>query len=347
MVSYRKGKEKNIRIDGEYFSKFIEESEEKYIVRLDFINEDTKNTPISFICEHLIQEDLDDSSVKLLKQYGPEEESNYSISYPEWNTVASNICESKMHKTSSLNEFEKLIHTWRKQLSEILIQTYNSCAYLTNEYIIINNVKPPIGSPISIRSFKTSILSNTILYIESIANFYISLAIEINSLCPGAPKNNFPLTQKEIERLLEKNNFLSLEKKLYASISKINTLTKSNLNLAKDHDWDNFIAIKEKRNSITHAKIADHKTHIVTSLDHMISSVKITDLDLMSCVECIIWLNEFTDTLFEKISIKKDFHDFSFNSHDVLSLLGIISNINGISYDTALAKNNLVDPFNI
>ncbi|WP_447043015.1 hypothetical protein [Vreelandella sp. H-I2] len=42
LVSYKKGKEKVVRTGGEYISKFIEEQEEKYIVRLDFIEDDSK-----------------------------------------------------------------------------------------------------------------------------------------------------------------------------------------------------------------------------------------------------------------------------------------------------------------
>ncbi|WP_447043014.1 hypothetical protein [Vreelandella sp. H-I2] len=250
-----------------------------------------------------------------------------------------------MQKVTSLNEFEELIHTWRKQLSEILTQTYNLCFYLNNEYLAVNNDSPPLGSPISIRSFKASILSNAILYIESIANFYISIAIGINSSCPGAPQKKNHLTDKELDKLLEINNFLSLEKKLNFSIAKINKLTGSNVDLTKDCRWDDFLGIKEKRNLLTHAKIKNHKEHINTSLDNMISSVKVTDMDLMKCIETMIWINRFTDVLFDEISIKKDFHNFSFNSHDVFLLLRLVSIINETDYDNSLEKNGLNDPF--
>lgn len=202
----------------------------------------------------------------------------------------------------------------------------------------------PIGSPISIRSFKVSILSNTILYIESTANFYTSLAIEINLSCPGAPPKENSLIEKEIDKILERNGFLSLERKLHSSINKINKITGSKISIARGHHWDDFIEIKEKRNSLTHAKIKDHKKHIGVSLDHMISSVKITDLELMKCIETIIWLNKYTDTLFDKISARKGFHDLSFNSNEVLLLLKLISEINEISYIDALGKNGLNDP---
>lgn len=98
LVFYKIGREKNVRTSGEYNSKFLEEHEERYIVRLDYIEEDTMNTPIRFVTEYSIKEDLNNSSIKLLKQYGPEEENDFSITYPDWNVISGNIDESSIQK---------------------------------------------------------------------------------------------------------------------------------------------------------------------------------------------------------------------------------------------------------
>lgn len=344
-VIYKLGKEVTERINGVYIDRFSIQEEQQFEINLNSIEDDIKKTPIAFITEYFFDEESK-VNLKLLKQYGTDENNDFVISFPDWNTVPFNAHDYEIKKTTIFSEFEKLIHIWRNQLNEILCQTYNLCIYIDEEYKKINNNTPPFGSPISIRSFKSSVLQNAILYIEATANFLVSIAVAINSETNGAPLKKEKLCDCEIDKLLERKKYIRLEDKLIFSAEKISFLLGINIAINKDDNhWSTFKRLKKTRDSLTHVKIENHTGYINPSLDSMLSSKIILDKDLFEAAGVIYWLNTFIDELFSSIPISDRYHNGSFNTHATILLLKVTSSINSIPIKTILKKYKITDTF--
>ena len=344
-ISVKNGHEVYERKNGEYLCGFRVEGENDYEIDLDSIEESTKTLPQGIVEFAPIDSEPEQLSVKILKKYGPENESNPVVEFPDWNDISRSAFDKELAVATKLSDFDVLIHTWKDQLTEIILQTLNLLIYLNDEYSRINSQTPPLASPISIRSFKTSVLTNSILYIECASNFLLNVADQINDSCDGSPKKIASLEDEEIKFIREQSGFLRLEQKLPVATEKLNKLIGAKLTVEKsNHSWGKFKSIKTKRDSITHTKIKAYRDHIDTSIDYMISSVKITDGSLLDCIEVIIWVNKLLDKTFDTLKVKKGFHDSSFNDFNISSLLKVVSSINDLPYEKNLKKYDLNQP---
>jgi hypothetical protein len=326
---YRQGTEGFERKGGEYVDTFIVREEQRYDIDLRSLENAPPSTPINFVLECFIDADSI-VSLKLLKQYGADEEDDFSITFPSWNVVSQSGYDYEIDKTTSFTKFDELVAVWRKQLTEIIAQTYNVCWHLSEEYKKIASQSRPAGSPISIRSFKTSTLHNTILYVEAVANFLVSIAIAINAQVDGAASRKRELTGEEIEKLEEKNNkYMSLEEKLVYAIGKINELSGMTSKIDKSNpNWDKFKKLKRIRDSLTHVKIKEVSGYASPTLDRMLSSVRILDKNLVDCVTVIHWINCFMDDFFYLLASRHSPLARPFNDPLVSCLMNLVSSIN-------------------
>lgn len=340
IIAHRIGKEVTERVEGNYVVIFQEESCEKYILNLKSVN-DFKSLPGRLLRECKVVDQ--DFHVKLLKPYGPEEEHDLSIRFPGWNKVDSDIDEYKTSRITSLNEFQQLTLLWMNQISEIKCQAYNLLCSLDNEYKALNTEVPPFPSPISIRTLKTSILNNVILYVEAIANFLSAISLNINYGIYGSPEIKTSLDQDAIDKLTEANGkYIRLEDKLVFSAECLSNLMGSDISIDKgNHNWGRFKEFKTKRDSITHIKILDNSPQNVPSLDYMIASIQISDSDLVVSAELICWFNSLLNEVACVVGSElfPNFHNF--NDHIVGFFVNLASSVSGISNHKIIQKCNI------
>lgn len=338
VVTYMRGEEVSERKSGEYIDTFKVQEETRYDIELRSLENKLPEMPVSFIVECFTDTDAI-VNLKLLKHYGAEEKNDFSITFPSWNNVLSSGHDYEIKKTSSFTEFEELIAVWRIQLSEILAQTYNVCVHLDVEYKRLGDRSRPCGSPISIRQFKTSMLQNTILYVEAVANFLISIAIAVNAQLEGTPPKKITLSESEIAKLMETKKYSALEEKLAYAVEKINDILGTTSKIDKsDSSWATFKSLKKTRDALTHVKIKNLSQYIELTLDSMLSSVRILDKDLLDCVGTIYWINSFMDDYLDSIVVKKSSSAHSFNDLIVSSLFALTSSISGFSMKEVLSK---------
>ena len=337
MVVYRQGIEGFERKGGEYVDTFIVREEKCYDIDLRSLANGLPKTPINFVVECFIDADSV-VNLKLLKQYGADENDDFAITFPSWNTISVSGYDYEIDKTTSLTKFEELVAVWRIQLSEILAQTYNVCWNLNEEYKKLASQSPPVGSLISIRSLKTSTLQNTILYVEAVANFLVSIAIAVNVQLEGAPLKKTELTENETAELLEKK-YMALEKKLVYAIDRINAISGITSKIDKNSpNWARFKKLKKIRDSLTHVKIKNVSEYVGPTLDSMLSSVRILDENLLDCVRVVHWLNCFMDDFFGSLVTKQSSFARSFNDTVALLLIELGSSINGTTVEEVLSK---------
>lgn len=291
VITYRVGTEVTKRVSSTYDTRFNENSRTEYILNLDSGPYDFSEWPFTPLTELNIIEGS--PHLKLLKPYGPEEENELAIKFPGWNNIDGDISEKDIALKTALTKFQQFSILWTDQLSEIKCQIYNLLTYLAEEHEKINSGTPPFPSPISIRTLKTSIFQNTILYIEATANFLSAIAICINNQIDGSPNKSTNLEQDAIDKLTEANGrHLKLEEKLIYSTKHLNSLLSGNIKIDKGNcNWGKFKNFKKRRDSITHLKIPNQTIHSALTLDHVAPSIKITDNDISCCMELLCWFN--------------------------------------------------------
>jgi len=313
VITYRTGEEIIEKNRGDYNVYFRESSREEFVVRLDSIPHSFDELPFNFLVDFRISEES--TYIKLLKTYGPEEESDLAIRFPGWTKNHDIQSEGNIRIETSLSQIQQFSLLWTDQLSEIKCQTYNVLRYLTEEYEKINCGAPPFPSPISIRSLKTSIFHNTILYIEAAANFLSEMAICINDQMDGSSPSINVIPLDDINKLSEaEGRHIKLEEKLVFSIACLNRLFDGDLKIDKgNHNWGKFKEFKRRRDSLTHVKLHKHDRYNTPTLDHMVASVKITDDDLLCSMELICWFNALLDQAVKLIGSQCFATDHNFN----------------------------------
>lgn len=182
-------------------------------------------------------------------------------------------------------------------------------------------------------------LQNTILYVEAVANFLVSIAIAVNAQLEGTPPKKRTLSESEIEKLMETKKYNALEEKLAYAVEKINDLLGTTSKIDKsDSSWVTFKSLKKTRDALTHVKIKSLSQYVELTLDSMLSSVRILDKDLLDCVGTIYWINSFMDDYLDSIVVKKSSSAHSFNDLIVSSLFALTSSISGFSMKEVLSK---------
>jgi hypothetical protein len=335
----RFGRELAERLKGGYDIRFHEEHQKKYV--WNFNSPVRNDEPLSeglLIEQKIVDGEL---HVKLLKPYGPEEEHNLALKYPDWNRVDDDTSEYALSLKTSLSEFDKLVLSWYEQMSEIKSQTHNMLCYLNGEYKNLNSNNPPFSSPISIRSLKTSVFINSVLYIEAVANFLSALAVNIDDQIIGSPMKIFSLCPEDINKLNEINgNYLRLEDKLVFSLSCISKIIGVEVKIDKgNHVWGRFKEFKKKRDSLTHVKV---KENSVFSLGEMVGAVKISDNDLLLSMELICWINEVMNNVFRSFNVKMFSISNNFNDILVGYMIDLAADISGNS-SKGIYKNYEID----
>lgn len=309
----RSGREIAERLNGGYDIRFHEEHQEKYVWNFNSPEENDESLPQGILIDKRIEDG--ELRVKLLKPYGPGEEHNLALKYPDWNRVDNDTSEYALSLKTSLSEFDKMLLSWCEQLSEIKAQTHNMLCYLNGEYKNLNSNNTPFSSPISIRSLKTSVFINSVLYIEAVANFLSALAVNIDDQVSGSPTKICSLCSEEIKDLNENDGkYLRLEKKLEFSLICISKIIGETVKVDKgNHVWGRFMEFKKKRDSLTHVKVKENR---VFSLDEMVGAVKISDNDLFLSMELICWINEVLNNVFRSFDVKR--FPISNNFNDIL-----------------------------
>lgn len=329
VVIHRTGETKHIRTNGVYDEVFIEHKVDEYQLLLDDITHFTAKQEFQFIVEAYFNNESE-LCMRLLKHYGANDKNRFGVIFPDWNDINSDCKDYELITlNSTLSKYDQLLYQWRDHLAEILCQLYNLCNYLNTEYRRINADTPPFGSPISIRSLKTSIIQNLILYIEVIANFLVELTISVNKEIPGCRTPSHHLEITEIEKITEKRKYLRLEDKLEAAMGMLAHLFEKEYRLNKgNHMWAKFKNLKKKRDALTHIRIKSDNPSNPLSIDTVIPELKILDSDLMEGIEIVSWFNSQIDELFDFINLRKNHNNESFNI-DIISLLyNIIAQIN-------------------
>lgn len=296
IITVTTGLESIEKTNGLYTTIFKPATEEKYFIDFNITKEPTKEElpeGIITIAEKINGE----SHIKLLKPYGPEEDNLLHITFPSPFEITEDCKEEGKSKTS-LNSFEISILSWTKQLSEIKNQIHNLLVILKEEYSKINKIPP--ASPITIRSLKTAILTNTIMHIETISNLMMEIYKGINRNSKGFPKkmNGAPQPAK----IYKKDNH-SLGK-IEHSLTTIKALTGIHIENPSENtpEIKNFTKLKKIRNNITHIKKPNTDPH---SLDSTPASVKITDEDIIQCTESILFFNELLTEAIENTTKQK------------------------------------------
>lgn len=341
IVTHRLGKEITERTEGNYEVRFNEDSRDEYFLDLSSTEIDINALPGCLLVERKI---IDGTLyVKLLKPYGPEEEHDLTTKFPDWNKIDDDANEYSIRRTTSLNDFQQFTLIWMEQISEIKCQTYNLLHHLNEEYKKLNSDTPPFPSPISIRSLKTSVLNNSILYIEAIANFLSSIAVNINNGINGSPIKNITLEQEELDKLTESNGkYIRLEDKLVFSADCISRLTGEKIEVNKgNHNWGIFKDLKKRRDSLTHIKILSENNHNAPTLDYMVASIQITDGDLASSMELLCWFNNILNDIANLIGSERFPNFHTFNDHITVSLVNLACSIADTSSRTILRKYNI------
>jgi hypothetical protein len=307
--------------DGCYLEKYYHKNRKKIHV----MQEELLSLSDPVIKQYIIEAKNEENEIylKLLKQYGCEEERKFEIIFPDWIEVKKSTYDYEINeKPTSLTLAGKIIFRGQEQLSEILTQTYNLSIYLRNEYNRINSNVAPIGSPISIRSLKTSILYNQILYLETLSNFVISIISEIQNEVEGFPKAINKVEGNKLKKLLEKDKYMRLEEKVQECINELSNmfLVKNSFDKTSKY-WNSFKSIKRIRDSLTHIKIPELKEQKQLTLDNVTYSEVIKDIDLLNGLEMIIWYNNSIDYLFNSIGIYKILGASYLNSYSTILLL--------------------------
>jgi hypothetical protein len=347
-IIHRTGKTKYIRTDGVYDEIFIEDKVDEYEVSLNDITNFIRKQKLPFITEIHFNDDSE-LCIRLLKHYGTDDERCFEIIFPDWNDINTDCIDNELSNlNSSLNKYEQLIFQWRNHLDEILSQCYNLCNYLDSEYSRINSDIPPLGSPISIRSLKTSIIQNFILYIEVFANFLVEVTISIDQGIPGCRASLHSLEESEIERITERRRYLRLENKLEIAMGMLAHLYNEDYQLNKSsHMWSKFKSLKQKRDALTHIRIKAENTVNILSIDTVIPDLKILDHNLIEGLEIISWFNSQVDELFDYLNLRKNHNNDSFNNYMVVLLFKVVSHINMISANEIIDKQNFSDAVKI
>lgn len=335
----RSGRELAERLKDGYGIRFHEEHQEKYVWNFNSPEENDESLPEGLLTDQKIVDG--ELHVKLLKPYGPEEEHNLALKYPDWNRVDNDASECALSLKTSLSEFDKLVLSWSEQISEIKAQTHNMLCYLNGEYKNLNSNNPPFSSPISIRSLKTSVFINSVLYIEAVANFLSALAVNIDDQVSGSPTKIFSLCSEDIKKLNEiDGNYLRLEDKLVFSLSCISRIVGVEVKIDKgNHVWGRFKEFKKKRDSLTHVKV---KENSVFSLGEMVGAVKISDNDLFLSMELICWINEVLNNVFRSFDVKIFSASNNFNDILVGYMIDLAADISGNS-SKGVHKNYEID----
>lgn len=345
-IIFRFGRELAERLKDGYDIRFHEERQEKYVWNFNSPEGNEKSLPEGLLIDQKIVDG--ELYVKLLKPYGPEEENNLALKYPDWNRVDNDTSEYALSLKTSLSEFDKLVLSWSEQISEIKAQTHNMMCYLDGEYKNLNSSNPVFSSPISIRSLKASVFINSVLYIEAVANFLSALAVNIDDQVSGSPEKIFSLCSEDINKLSEVNgNYLRLEDKLVFSLSCISKIIGVEVKIDKgNHVWGRFKEFKKKRDSLTHVKI---KKNSVFSLGGMVGAVKISDNDLFLSMELICWINGVLNDVFRSFDVKifSNLNNLN-NFNDVLVgyMIDLAADVSGNSSE-GIYKNYEIDRINL
>lgn len=325
IAKYRQGREVTKKKNGIYDSYFVEDSCCEYFISICDEKLNFENLPVKFIVERKVEND--NEYLVLFKPYGPEEESLLFITYPGVNEAYDGATDKDMSLTSSLNSFEKLHVLWREQLVEISSQTYNIMFYLSEEYEKISNTTTSFPSPISIRSFKTSVLQNTILYIEASANYISEIIFKLFDGTDLPYDLSKEIDENDLVDINETNGkHIRLEVKLEESIKIINKFFDSSISIGKgNHVWGNFKKYKRMRDNITHIKKPNH--NINPTFDNVLGVVTISDADLFNCIELICWVNCILDDVVRTVW-KSGFYN-KYNDYMIGFLVGLCSKITG------------------
>lgn len=327
IITSRYGRELAERFEGDYGFRFHEEHQEKYVWHFNSSEENEESLKEGLLIDQkMVNGEL---HVKLLKPYGPEEEHDLALKYPDWNKVDDDASECSLSLKTSLSEFDKMVLSWSDQLSEIKSQNHNMLCYLSKEYKNLNSDVPPFSSPISIRSLKTSAFNNSVLYIEAVANFLSALVVNVNKQVSGSPTKVTSLCLEEINKLTEIERYLSLEEKLVFSLSCISKVFDVEVNINKgNHIWGRFKKFKNKRNSLTHVKVRGKG---VFSLDEMVGAVRISDNDLFLSMELVCWINEVLNSVLKSFGGRQFLISNNFNCILVARMIELAADISGNS----------------
>jgi hypothetical protein len=344
VIIHRTGETKYIRTNGVYDEVFIEHKVNEYKISLDDITHLLENKELPFIVEAFFNNESE-LCMRLLKHYGADDKNRFEVIFPDWNDISTDCMDNELlNLNSSLSKYDQLIFQWRDHLGEILCQCYNLCNYLNTEYSRINADTPPFGSPISIRSLKTSIIQNFVLYIEVIANFLVEVTISIDKEISGCRTPLHHLEVPEIEKITESRKYLRLEDKLEITMGMLAHLFNENYQLNKSsHMWSKFKNMKQKRDALTHTRIKSESTSNALSIDTVIPELKILDYDLVEGVEVISWFNAQVDGLFNSLNMRKNHNNNSFNEYTIILLFNVVAHINCVSVKKLIDKQNFSD----
>jgi len=309
-INYQTGETVVVKKNGIYCEHFRVYKEEKTNLSFAQIISNSTESSIDSALNFVKFVSVDENNtikVELLKQYGKDQESEISYLYPDWYYLNENKWDYEITDLKTfLSVFGITIKKWTYLLSDINNQIYNLTLHMKDEVNRINQNRN-IGSQITIRAIKSSILSLQFNYLEALSNFIANLIIEICNKTDGAPTPVYNLSNKELAQVNEEGKFTRIEDKISLFPEYLAKILGVEYRLNKSGlDWQNLKEIKKKRDMLTHPKMTNEDIYINLSIDNIRPAVEIKDSDIFVGFEVLYWYNSEIENLFQLVGIHNE-----------------------------------------
>lgn len=309
-INYQTGETVVVKKNGVYCEDFRVYKEEEINLSFSQIISNNIESSIASVPKfvELVSVDMNNTiKVELLKQYGKDQESEIIYLYPDWYYLNENKWDYEIADLKTfLSVFDINIKKWIYLLSDINAQLYNLTLHMKDEINRINQNRN-IGSPITIRAIKSSILSLQFNYLEALSNFIANLIIEICNKTDGAPESVAALSIEELSRVKDEKKYTRIEDKISLYPEYLAKILGVDYKLNKSGlDWQNLKDIKKKRDVLTHPKMTNEDIYINLSIDNIRPAVEIKDSDIFVGFEVLYWYNSEIENLFQLVGIENE-----------------------------------------